>query len=314
MNRSKLVVPGFRAAGAVASARPRHGRAAGLQHRVVAGACVRAVESDVKGLFTAIVMRYQRIDTYNTMFMPGVFTKSLQTRLPRVAWGHDWTEPIGRVVRYEDTDKLLKVVGQLDDFDAVPMAKRAWAQMKSGTIDQFSVGFIEDQYRKSAKYEGVIELFGDAELAEVSPVLLGSVPGTALVELRTRMGTQRRAEMPALPVILNWFARIAQDPEQLTAVTKEMIEYGMSSDAAEELTEALEDAADEAATDTSEAGAGNDADEVDPEGAPAETAVDGDAAPSGVSVDGDVLDPGDDAELDAAIDDALAALDSMADV
>ncbi len=76
------------------------------------------------------------------------------------------------------------MIGELDDFDAVPRARQASAQLKSGTIDQFSVGF----HRKpegTYKDDDGIEHFREAGLDEVALVLVGAVPGTKLVSVRS---------------------------------------------------------------------------------------------------------------------------------
>lgn len=141
---------------------------------------VRAA-TDQPGLFEAVVMRYGVVDDYRTVFDPGVFSASLADRLPRIAWGHDWTDVIGRVVDYRDTDTELTLIGQLDDFDAVPRARQAYAQLLSGTIDEFSVGFrVLDDYTG----DDGLKHFRAALLDEVSLVLAGAVPGTQLLAVR----------------------------------------------------------------------------------------------------------------------------------
>lgn len=146
---------------------------------------VRAVD-DQPGRFEAVVMRYDVIDDYDTVFDPGVFTASLERRLPRITWGHDWAEVIGRYVDYRDTPDGLTLIGQLDDFDAVPRARQAYAQMQSGTIDEFSVGFrATDTYRDADGRKH----FRAAILDEVALVLSGAVPGTQLVAVRHQART-----------------------------------------------------------------------------------------------------------------------------
>lgn len=148
---------------------------------------VRAIRAEIRapedkpGLFEAVVMRYGTVDDYDTVFDPGVFAKSLETRLPRLTWGHNWAELIGRVVDYKDTDETLTVVGQLSDFDAVPRARQAYAQMLDGTIDNFSVGFRRNSTRE---VDGRTH-FTESTLDEVALVLAGAVPDTELVAVRS---------------------------------------------------------------------------------------------------------------------------------
>lgn len=151
---------------------------------------VRA-STDSPGLFEAEVMRYGILDDYRTIFDPEVFRASLEERLPRITWGHDWADVIGQYVDYRDTRDALTLVGQLDDFDAVPRARQAHAQLLSGTIDQFSVGF-----RRGETYEddqGVTH-FRTATLDEVALVLSGAVPGTKLLAVRSAGQTRQVPE------------------------------------------------------------------------------------------------------------------------
>lgn len=153
---------------------------------------VRPTEVRVAGdghTLEAVVLTYNTIDDYNTRFRPGCFAESLETRMPRICWAHRWDEPIGRWVDYRDTATELTLIGELDDFDAVPMARRASAQLQSGTIDQFSVGFMREADEMVDPEEvngtrGVVDIT-KGQLDEASLVLVGAVPGTKLVQVRS---------------------------------------------------------------------------------------------------------------------------------
>jgi HK97 family phage prohead protease len=154
------------------------------QHRVVP-AQVRATPDGVEGRFVATVLRYNVVDDYDTVFLPGVFDGSLARRMPRIVWAHDWAEPLGRWTGRElSDDSVLRLVGEMDDFDAVPQARRAWAQMQSGTIDQFSVGFMPEEAQPVIVESREVLGFTRGRLDEVSLVLVGAVPGTELLSMR----------------------------------------------------------------------------------------------------------------------------------
>lgn len=141
----------------------------------------------------AVVLVYNVVDDYGTTFRPGCFAESLQTRMPRMCWGHDWLDPIGRWTDYKDTDTELTLIGALDDFDAVPRARQASAQMRSGTIDQFSVGFcrLADETVEDEEFDQRgITAITKGTLDESSPVLVGAVPGTHLVSVRSVRGAK----------------------------------------------------------------------------------------------------------------------------
>ena len=89
----------------------------------------------------ARVVNYGVVDDYGSVWMPDVFDQSLEERMPTLAWAHSWSEPIGRGIAWRANGDLREIDFRLDDFDAVPHARRAFAQVQSGTIDDCSVGF-----------------------------------------------------------------------------------------------------------------------------------------------------------------------------
>lgn len=156
---------------------------------------IRMVGTSNSREFIARAIRYNVVDDYKTIWTPGTFTESMQTRMPRIAWAHSWQDPIGvykEVVA--DTPDHLDLLGKLSDFEAVPRARQAYAQMQDGTIDNFSVGFgrqdwVQAQDLDAAdKRAGASERMTRATLDEVSPVLVGAVPGTALLAVRSARG------------------------------------------------------------------------------------------------------------------------------
>lgn len=160
----------------------------GRQQRIAAIHNFRAVGLESARSFAATVLRYDTPDEYGTMFSPECFVESMGQRMPRVVWGHDWTDPIGVWTTWENvTDDLgvrLDMVAQLDDFAAVPRARQAYAQLKSGTIDQFSIGF-DAMDGEMALVDGMdIVRFTKGRLDEASLVIVGAVPGTTLLAVR----------------------------------------------------------------------------------------------------------------------------------
>jgi len=142
-------------------------------------------DTEHEGRITARVLTYGTVDSYATTFAKGVFTKSMEARMPRIAWNHDWGDVIGVWQSFSEDDEGLTLVGQLDDFDAVPRAKQAWAQLRSGSIDQFSVGFWPEDARQTiVDGEDILE-FTRGTLDEASLVMVGAVPGTKVLSLRS---------------------------------------------------------------------------------------------------------------------------------
>lgn len=150
-----------------------------IERRSIRSPHIRVADDDSR-TFEAVVMVYDVVDDYETVFDAGCFAASLTERMPRICWAHDWSDPLGRYVDYVDTDETLTLIGEFDDFDAVPRARQAYAQLRSGTIDQFSVGFSN----VSTERTDDIVHFTKATLDEASLVLVGAVPGTKLVGVR----------------------------------------------------------------------------------------------------------------------------------
>lgn len=130
------------------------------------------------------------VDDYGSLWNPHTFDESAAKRMPTLTWGHDWAEPIGRGVNYEPSDDGPVITFRFDDPEAVPTARRAIAQVESGTIDDVSVGFSgttrrapTDEERQA--YPGVLEVIEKANLDETALVLLGAVPGAKVLQLRS---------------------------------------------------------------------------------------------------------------------------------
>jgi len=162
-----------------------------IEHRAIRGAQIRAVTEDGQHFIDLQIITPNVVDDYGSVWMEDCFDRSLDERMPTLAWAHDWSEPIGRGVSWSREPGEGPVVRfRLDDFDAVPTARRAFAQVQSGTIDDCSVGFSNTQRRdptgdEVTKWPGVREVIESADDDEVSLVLRGAVPGAKVVAYRS---------------------------------------------------------------------------------------------------------------------------------
>ena len=251
------------------------------QQRMVRPSTIRIMDTDGAKRFIARVLTYGTVDDYSTMFGAGCFTESMAKRLPRITWAHDWAEPIGRWSLHEDTDDHLDLMGELDDFDAVPRARQAYAQLRSGTIDQFSVGFLPeaDEMVDPAEVGGRkgIYRFTKGRLDEAALVLVGAVPGTELLAVRSaqrgRRLVQRTVYVPlaeaesvmqqlglgqvtydgALTALTNAAVELDADPETDEPETDAEPESGPTEEEAAAAALAEQEAADAAAAAEAEA-------------------------------------------------------------
>lgn len=133
------------------------------------------------------------VDDWGSMWQADTFDESLGIRLPVLVWAHDWCEPLGRGIDYKTSKQGPEVDFVFDDFDAVPIARRAYAQVKSGTIEDCSVGFSDTQRRdptdqEERKYPGIREVIEKSTCDETSLVLRGAVPGANVVQIRSARG------------------------------------------------------------------------------------------------------------------------------
>lgn len=162
-----------------------------------------APASDIAHTVTLHAIRPGVVDDYGSVWMADAFDESLARRLPALAWAHDWAQPIGRGIDYATSSDGPAITFAFDDFEDVPAARRAWSQVRSGTITDCSVGFsrvtrrppTDDELRR---WPGAKEIILKADLDEVSLVLRGAVPGAEVLSVRHGPAQNRRMLARAL--------------------------------------------------------------------------------------------------------------------
>lgn len=157
-------------------------------------------------------------DSYSDVVVRGAFTATLEkwkakSRLPAMLWQHNMSEPIGIYTEMREDDIGLYVKGRLL-IDADPLAKRAHAHMKAGSLSGMSIGYMLDDYEYD-KEKGVwilkaIDLWevslvtfpanDDARITDVKSLLArGETPPPSKVERALRevgfSGSQAKAFM-----------------------------------------------------------------------------------------------------------------------
>lgn len=174
----------------------------------VNGLLVRSVDamqgeiSDLDDLKRQVMVRFphEKVDTYKTTFGVDCFRDSFAERKPTVCWQHKLDEPIGHASDAQVTRTANEMVAQLDDFDAVPLARRAFEQIRSGTLTDWSFGFRDPEYEPHPHHRGVRRI-RRARMKEMSPVTIGSIPGaiaTGTREEQALMAEHSIAEIIAL--------------------------------------------------------------------------------------------------------------------
>jgi HK97 family phage prohead protease len=108
---------------------------------------VKNLESD--GTFTGYGSVFGNTDSYGDVVEKGAFEKSLEThrkagRMPALLWQHNHAEPIGVWQEMSEDDHGLLVKGRLL-IDDDPLAKRAYAHLKAGSVGGLSIGYSVDK-------------------------------------------------------------------------------------------------------------------------------------------------------------------------
>ena len=126
-------------------------------------------------------------DSYSDVVVKGAFEKSLSLwaqkgRLPSMLWQHKMSEPIGIYTEMKEDAHGLYVKGRLL-IDDDPLAKRAHAHAKAGSLGGLSIGFIlKDWEYDSAK--GVY-LLKEIDLWEVSLVTMPANDEARISEVKS---------------------------------------------------------------------------------------------------------------------------------
>lgn|SRR5215216_3573945 len=118
-------------------------------------------------------------DTHDTIFVKGCFAKSIRERGPeslakqKIAhlWQHEVDNPTGQFTVLREDDYGLYFEAMLDD---VPIGERELRQVRSGTLNQFSVGFnyIWDKIEYDEEQDALI--IYEVELMEGSVCTIAS--------------------------------------------------------------------------------------------------------------------------------------------
>lgn len=135
-------------------------------------------------------------DSYDDVVVPGAFSKSLEAwrekkSLPAMLWQHRMDEPIGIYTDMKEDDVGLYVKGRLL-IDDDPLAKRAHAHMKAGSLTGLSIGYM----LKDWEYDRTKEVFllKEIDLWEVSPVTFPSNDEARISDVKSAFA---RGEMPS---------------------------------------------------------------------------------------------------------------------
>lgn len=136
-------------------------------------------------------------DSYGDVVVKGAFEKSLaewsgKNRMPALLWQHKTDEPIGIYTKMEEDDEGLYVEGKLL-IDADPLAKRAYAHLKEGSLSGMSIGYSLSSDGWDYDKEKDIFVLKEIDLWEVSLVTFPANDEARVQDVKSALA---KGEMP----------------------------------------------------------------------------------------------------------------------
>ena len=152
--------------------------------------------NDSKGIVECFVAGIGNKDSVGDICAPGAFNGSLKRRKPRVVWGHNWNDPIGKVLEIYEVPpsdprlpEKMKRAGIGGLYAKVQFnlnsekGREAFANVQFFGLEQeWSIGYKTlDAVFDPAKQANVLK---EVELYEVSPVLHGANQLTGTISIK----------------------------------------------------------------------------------------------------------------------------------
>jgi len=149
-----------------------------------------------EGIVEAFAAAIGNKDSVGDIIAPGAFAKSLQRRKPRVVWGHNWNEPIGKVLEITEvpsSDPRLPVKMKSAGVGGLFVKVQFNLASERGREAFASVLFFGEDQEWSIGYKTLVgnydparsaNLLQEVELYEVSPVLHGANNLTGTISVK----------------------------------------------------------------------------------------------------------------------------------
>lgn len=152
---------------------------------------------EAQGIVECFVAGIGNKDSVGDVCAPGAFGKSLTRRKPRVVWGHNWNDPIGKVLdMYEVPPSDPRLPDKMKSAGIGGLYARVQFNLKSekGREAFASVAFFGEEQEWSIGYKTINAKFDpqmqanilyEVELYEVSPVLHGANQLTGTISVKS---------------------------------------------------------------------------------------------------------------------------------
>jgi HK97 family phage prohead protease len=167
-----------------------------------------------QGIVECFVAGVGNKDSVGDVLLPGAFNGSLRRRKPRVVWGHNWNDPIGKVLEiYEVPPSDPRLPMKMKSAGIGGLYARVQFNLNSekGKEAFANVAFFGEEQEWSIGYKTIQASFDpnlqanilkEVELYEVSPVLHGAnqLTGTISVKSDTAVLDESKGHgMPGMP-------------------------------------------------------------------------------------------------------------------
>jgi HK97 family phage prohead protease len=177
---------------------------------------------EAQGIVECFVAAVGNKDSVGDIVASGAFTESLKRRKPRVVWGHNWNDPIGKVLEiYEVPAHDPRLPGKMKQAGvgglyakvqfnlATEKGREAFASVAFfGGDQEWSIGYKTLQ----ANFDSAMQanVLREVELYEVSPVLHGANQLTATISVKSDEGEKCHtpamgAGRPMIPAVMRAF-------------------------------------------------------------------------------------------------------------
>ena len=152
---------------------------------------------EAQGIIECFVAGLGNKDSVGDICLPGCFTESLKRRKPRVVWGHNWNEPIGKVIEiYEVGPNDPRLPMKMKRAGIGGLYAKVQFNLKSerGRQAFADVAFFGEDQEWSIGYKTLnadydsqrqANMLREVELYEVSPVLHGANQLTSTISIKS---------------------------------------------------------------------------------------------------------------------------------
>lgn len=152
---------------------------------------------EAQGVVECFVAGIGNKDSVGDVLITGAFTKSLTRRKPRVVWGHNWNDPIGKVLEiYEVAPGDRRLPSKMLNAGIGGLYARVQFNLNSekGREAFANVAFFGQEQEWSIGYKTLDSIFDpniqanilkEVELYEVSPVLHGANQLTGTISVKS---------------------------------------------------------------------------------------------------------------------------------